>query len=188
VAIQPRRIALRSRGLTSDDPGLLSLVEIGVEPWEREVELFLRGESILREERGDCHTTVYLLEDEERIVGFVTTKPTDLEIDSAFRAAFGFSNRKAPRSPVGAIYVVAIGVDTRFQSMGIGSTMHADLIDVVSTGMVGARFLMLKVWEDSPAVRLYERWGYRTIGSETGDRGGVQRLKMVLDRLTATAG
>ncbi len=188
VAIQPRELALRRRGLQSDDPSLLSLVEIGAEPWEQEVELFLRTESILREERGDCHTTVYLLEEEERVVGFITTTPAHLEVDSAFRAAFGLSNRRAPRSPVGAVYLLAIGVDKRFQGQGIGSRMHADLIDSISTGMVGARFLVLKVWEDSPALRLYERWGYRTLGSETGSRGRVRRRKMVLDRWTEQAG
>jgi ribosomal protein S18 acetylase RimI-like enzyme len=178
---------LRSRPLDpANDPALLSTVEIGSKPWEREVEIFLRTKAVVHEEKGNCGTTLFLLQDEERVVGFISTSQIKLDIDPEFKQTFEITNKKAPMDPVDAVYFVAIGVDSRFRGQGLyyGSEIHAAFIGSLVRGMVRPRFVFLKVWEDSPAVTLYERWGYRRLGVESENRFGEQigRVKMALDR------
>jgi ribosomal protein S18 acetylase RimI-like enzyme len=183
-------VPLRRRLLSPiEDAAWLSLVEIGSSPWEREVEMFLRSEALLRQEHGDCNTSLYLPVDDDRIVGFMSIAAGELTVDAEFRHAIGLSSRKSPRSPVGAAYIVAIGTDIRHRNQGYATQMHADLIESMSASPLAPRFVFLQVWEDSPAVRLYERWGYRWLSTTKRDRYGISvgRHKMVLDRFTAVA-
>ncbi len=172
-----------------DDASWLSLFEVGPEPWAQEVERFLRSEAIVRQEHGDCKTTVFLLPDKEQLVGFLSVTSKDLDVDPAFRKIFGFSSRKSPRSPVGAIYLCAIGTDVRHRGKNYATEMHEALVESVTSSMLSPRFVLLQVWEDSPAVRLYLRWGYRVLSTTPYDRDGTQvgKHKMVLDRFTALA-
>ena len=184
-------ISLVRRDLSPrDDPGWLSMVEFGPEPWSQEVEMFLRGEAVLREEQGDCHTSLFLLPGDDRIIGFMSVTFKDLEVDKEFRHLFGMSSRKAPRSPVSAAYLAAIGTDRRHRGNGYATQMHLALVEEISQGLAQPRFVVLQVWEDSPAVDLYVRWGYQVLSTTSTDRFGekVGRHKMVLDRFSAVAG
>lgn len=184
-------MTLQLRALSlNDDPHWLNLLQIGEEPWEREVEVFFRTEALIRQRRGDCNTTLFLLDNEDIIAGFMSVTADSLRADPDLKDLFGFSSRKTPRTPVGAAYLCAIGTDIRHRNKGYGTAMHTALIESLTLSMLSPRFVFLQVWEDSPAVRLYERWGYRILSTTGYTRDGVivGKHKMVLDRFTAIAG
>jgi len=169
---------------------LLSLVQIGSKPHEQEVEIFLRTRAVIHEEKGNCSTNLFLPQDREIVIGFLSSSHIPLKVDKDLRETWKISNKKLPMDPVQAAYIVAFGVDERYRGHGegYGKEIHAAFIRSLTQSMVRPRFVFLKVWDDSPAVRLYENLGYRRLGAtdapELEDRFGVQvgRLKMVLDR------
>src|SRR2546425_3419 len=98
--VPPVRQSLRSRPLDPElDPALFSQVTFGPDPWDEEVEEFLRSKAVVLEECGECATTVFLHADEEKVVGFYSTRGITLKLDDDFREAYEISKTKARKLP-----------------------------------------------------------------------------------------
>ncbi len=69
----------------------------------------------------------------------------------------------------------SIAVHPAYRSRGLGSHMLAEAI--VRARRAGCRWLALEVDRDSPAVRLYRRFGFGVVRRFTED--GIPRLEMV---------
>jgi ribosomal protein S18 acetylase RimI-like enzyme len=183
----PLRPRLISRPLDPKaDPALLSTVTFGSEPWAREVEAHLRDgqKAVLFEERGICATTLFLPPDEEQVVGFYSTAGIKLRVGTRFLKSMEISKRKAPWKEVDACYLVAFGVNEKYQRQGYAPEIHLALIESLCSGAMRPRFMYLKVWADNPAARLYEKWGYKRLRKETAvrkeDGAELTRLRMAL--------
>jgi len=186
--VPPVRQALRSRPLDPDpDPALFSQVTFGDDPSQQEVEEFLRGKAVVLEECGECATTVFLLPDQEEVVGFYSTRGIKLTLDDSFRKAFEISKTKARKLPEAfdACYLVAFGVNKKFQGNGYAAEIHSHLVESLTTGAMRPPYIFLKVWRDNErAVWLYDEWEYKTLDEEMATRStdgkDLPRLLMVL--------
>ena len=75
---------------------------------------------------------------------------------------------------------VAVAVIPEMRGQGVGTLLLRELIDEAATRGLG---LCLNVRHTSPAVRLYERLGFRPMpGWEVRNRTGGYSVGMVLDR------
>jgi ribosomal protein S18 acetylase RimI-like enzyme len=169
------------------DKELLKDVQIGGRPWEQEVEIHIREKALPHEKKGNCRSALFFLQDQKPIVGLLSVSTEKLVVTDELREMWEISNRNLPFSPVDAAFIAAYGVDARFRGNGegYGKQMHAMLIDSLVESVLSPRFISLKVWEDSPAVKFYRDLRYRVLGDPVPeDRFGEQvgRLKMVLDR------
>jgi len=184
----PVRQALRSRPLDPNaDPALFSKVTFGQRPSAEEVEVFLRSKAVMLEERGEAATTVFLHPTEEEVVGFYTTRGIKLTLDDGFREAFDISKTKARKLPESfdACYLIAIGINQKYQGNGYAPEIHAHLVESLTTGAMRPPYIFLKVWRDNEnAVWLYDEWEYTTLDEEMAVRSTdgkeLPRLLMVL--------
>ncbi|NHZ70160.1 MAG: GNAT family N-acetyltransferase [Proteobacteria bacterium] len=71
---------------------------------------------------------------------------------------------------------LAIAVLPGFEGQGIGTRMLTSLVDVARTQFPA---IVLTVRTGNPAIRLYKRVGFHTVGSIT-NRVGTESIKMVL--------
>src|SRR5260370_278159 len=186
--VPPVRQALRARPLDPDaDPALFSKVTFGKEPYDEEVEQFLRAKAVTLEEHGECATTVFLHPTDEEVVGFYSTRGIKLTLDAAFREAFEISKTKARKLPEAfdACFLIAFGVNEKYQGKGYAPEIHAHLVESLTTGAMRPPYIFLKVWRDNEtAVWLYDEWEYTTLDEELAVRSTdgkeLPRLLMVL--------
>ena len=80
-------------------------------------------------------------------------------------AGFGFVDERTPE--------VTIGVDDAHRGRGIGAALLAALAEAARAA--GFEQLSLSVESTNPAVRLYERAGYRAVGEDDG--GSITMLR-----------
>jgi ribosomal protein S18 acetylase RimI-like enzyme len=162
-------------------------VTFGKGPSAEEVEVFLRSKAVMLEERGEAATTVFLHPTEEEVVGFYTTRGIKLTLDDEFREAFDISKTKARKLPESfdACYLIAIGINEKYQGKGYAPEIHAHLVESLTTGAMRPPYIFLKVWRDNEnAVWLYDEWEYTTLDEEMAVRSTdgkeLPRLLMVL--------
>ncbi len=108
--------------------------------------------------------------------GMVAETPADGPIGAAWLRRLDTAEYSAPIYVDAETPELAIAVRPAYQGLGLGSALLSALT-AHSRGTVPA--IVLSARADNPAVRLYERHGFRTVGMIT-NRVGTTSVKMVL--------
>lgn len=117
--------------------------------------------------RHHLGTTYIAVDDAERILGFATVAPGELQLDDLSNTLI----RKLPRYPLPILRLARLGVHSEGQGLGIGTQLLRFVFSLsmkmaTDYGCVG---ILVDAKED--AVPFYERFGFIPIDLEEGESG-----------------
>jgi ribosomal protein S18 acetylase RimI-like enzyme len=167
--------------------------DAGPQPWEREVTGWVQSGAWSNHHRGATNTALFFETDAPSdVVGFMSLSASvlDLEDDLVSQALKLTPGSRPRRREVAAAHIAFLGVPKDKQHRGYGSSMLADLFVGLFDDFISPRFVVLKVWAISPAVKLYELLGFVEIGDPISDNIGWgvnqpgQLRTMVFDRFS----
>ncbi|MCL1868115.1 MAG: GNAT family N-acetyltransferase [Paludibacter sp.] len=131
---------------------------LGAEPLPREV-IFVPEIFVYIKDFGGKDDCCVVAEQDEQIVGAAWTR---------IISAYGYINDKTPE--------LAISVLPNWRGKGIGNKMMKSLFDLLRER--GYQQTSLSVQKNNPAVRFYERLGYKITGKRT-DKANHEDLLMI---------
>lgn len=181
---------LDPRPLDEGDLAWLTLFDCGDEPWEREVTGFLRSDAWQEQQSGRNRTTPFSLPDRQELVGYITAAPSALTLTARGQNALNTPNDRLP-----VILVPFLGVNRAYQrrTEHFGEEIHTRFLRSIAGSMAAPRWVYLCVWPENPAVRFYQRLGYRKIGEKMetrpdGATGVVFKMVLDLERIAPLTG